>query len=72
MLAKTPEAKWSMAGDRCPRCGGTNTVVQEFVNPVAGGGTIPGEFYIQLAPPSYTMRCLACSHPERRSGIPGD
>lgn len=71
MLAKTSVTEWSMAGDPCPRCGETETIIAGFTNPVARA--IPPEDgpFIQVAPPSYTMRCGTCRHSERKNGIPG-
>jgi hypothetical protein len=71
MFAKTSATGWSMAGDACPHCGETETVIEGFQNPIVRASSLVGGPFIQLTPPTYLMRCGNCRHEERKHGIPG-
>ena len=62
---------WSSAGDACPACGSTNTMMINFRQGVRPTPTLGGQVYTQTERPTYTLRCNACGHTEQVDGVPG-
>jgi hypothetical protein len=63
--------EWSMAGDRCPRCGGTDTAIWSFFELRRQGIKLRSRARRRGGHLGYKIQCRGCGAEEAKPGLPG-